>query len=159
MKVRQLSSWMKWADSSAGYMVPRKGMFCPEVPSIKPFTIWRNAFHCKNIVGEKIQNIRQVVLRGARIPNVLKIRGSYALDRLAPINALLPFLYAIPLNDCVRVLEAVGLDAQVDYLHALRPPGLALDLMEEFRPILADRLALTVVNYRQIRARDFEDHP
>lgn len=78
-----------------------------------------------------------------------------------PMNAALSFAYALVLSDCVSGLEAVGLDPQVGYLHALRPgrPALALDLMEEFRSILADRLVLALVNRRQLTARDFERHP
>ena len=76
------------------------------------------------------------------------------LDR---INALLSFLYAMLGHDCRSALEAHGLDPQVGFLHADRPgrAGLALDLMEEFRPILADRLALSLVNRGQLRAADF----
>ena len=71
-------------------------------------------------------------------------------------NALLSFLYALWMNDCRSALEAAGLDPQVGFLHALRPgrAALALDLMEEFRP-LADRLALTLVNRQQLQASDF----
>lgn len=74
-------------------------------------------------------------------------------DRL---NALLSFLYSLWMNDCRSALEAVGLDPQVGFLHALRPgrAALALDLMEEFRPV-ADRLALTLINRQQLRAADF----
>jgi len=77
------------------------------------------------------------------------------LDRM---NALLSFLYALLMNDCRSALESVGLDPQIGFLHAVRPgrAALALDLMEEFRPLLADRLALTLVNRRQIDAADFE---
>jgi len=76
------------------------------------------------------------------------------LDRM---NALLSFLYTLLRNDCVAAAESVGLDPQVGYLHVLRPgrPALALDLMEEFRPILADRLALALVNRCQLRREDF----
>jgi CRISPR-associated protein Cas1 len=51
------------------------------------------------------------------------------------------------------------LDPQVGFLHALRPgrPALALDMMEEFRPIIADRLALTLINRRQLKSTDFEE--
>lgn len=72
------------------------------------------------------------------------------------INALLSFLYSLWMNDCRSALESVGLDPQVGFLHALRPgrAALALDLMEEFRP-LADRLALTLINRQQLRAADF----
>lgn len=74
-------------------------------------------------------------------------------DRL---NTLLSFLYAMWMNDCRSALEAAGLDAQVGFLHALRPgrAALALDLMEEFRP-WADRLALTLINRGQLNADDF----
>lgn len=76
---------------------------------------------------------------------------------LDPMNALLSFLYAMLGHDCRSALESVGLDPQVGFLHADRPgrASLALDLMEEFRPILADRLALSLVNRRQLTAKDF----
>lgn len=80
---------------------------------------------------------------------------------LDPLNALLSFLYALVLSDCRSAVEAAGLDPQVGFLHGLRPgrAGLALDLMEEFRPLLADRLALALVNRRQVEAGDFESRP
>jgi CRISPR-associated protein Cas1 len=76
-------------------------------------------------------------------------------------NALLSFLYALLRSECVSALEGVGLDPQVGYLHALRPgrESLALDLMEELRPVVADRLTLTLVNRRQLRAEHFEELP
>ena len=76
------------------------------------------------------------------------------LDRM---NALLSFLYAMLGHDCRSALEAHGLDPQVGFLHADRPgrASLALDLMEELRPVLADRLALSLVNRRQLAAEDF----
>ncbi len=77
------------------------------------------------------------------------------------MNALLSFLYTLVMNDCVAACEGVGLDPQVGYLHALRPgkAALALDLMEEFRAPLADKLALTLINRRQIQEDDFENRP
>ena len=80
------------------------------------------------------------------------------LDRT---NALLSFLYVVLTHDCRSALEAVGLDPQYGYLHVPRPgrPSLALDLMEEFRPILADRLVLTLINRQQIKAGDFTFRP
>lgn len=74
------------------------------------------------------------------------------------INALLSFLYAILLNDCVGAAEGVGLDPQFGYLHALRSgkPSLGLDMMEEFRPVMADRLALNLVNRQQIKPEHFD---
>ena len=77
------------------------------------------------------------------------------------MNSLLSFLYALVRSECTAALEGVGLDPQVGYLHSLRPgrPALALDLMEEFRPPVADRLALTLVNRRQVRHGHFEELP
>jgi CRISPR-associated protein Cas1 len=74
------------------------------------------------------------------------------------MNALLSFLYSMWMNDCRSACEAAGLDPQVGYLHALRPgrAALALDLLEEFRP-LADRMALTLVNRLQVRADSFDE--
>jgi CRISPR-associated protein Cas1 len=76
-----------------------------------------------------------------------------------PINALLSFTYALLTGDCIAALEGVGLDPQVGFLHVLRPgrPALALDLMEEFRSSLADRLALTLINRGQITRTDFDE--
>ncbi|HEY5048417.1 MAG TPA: type I-C CRISPR-associated endonuclease Cas1c [Rhizomicrobium sp.] len=76
------------------------------------------------------------------------------LDRT---NALLSFLYAMLGHDCRSALEAHGLDPQVGFLHTDRPgrASLALDLMEELRPVLADRLALSLINRRQLGASDF----
>jgi CRISPR-associated protein Cas1 len=79
------------------------------------------------------------------------------LDRF---NALLSFLYAMLMNDCRSALETVGLDPQLGFLHSVRPgrAALALDLQEEFRAVLADRLALTLINRNQITANDFDQH-
>ncbi|MBK7564951.1 MAG: type I-C CRISPR-associated endonuclease Cas1 [Propionivibrio sp.] len=75
------------------------------------------------------------------------------------MNALLSFAYAMLMNDCRSAVEAVGLDPQLGFLHAVRPgrAALALDLMEEFRP-LADRLVLTLVNRGQLNSNDFTEH-
>lgn len=73
------------------------------------------------------------------------------------MNALLSFFYTLLAHDVTAALETVGLDPAVGYLHRDRPgrPSLALDLMEEFRPVFADRLALSLVNRQQIRGRGF----
>jgi CRISP-associated protein Cas1 len=78
-----------------------------------------------------------------------------------PINALLSFVYTLLKNDCVAACEGVGLDPQMGFLHALRPgrPSLALDLMEELRAPLADRLVLSLINRKQIQADDFIIRP
>lgn len=75
------------------------------------------------------------------------------------INCLLSFLYALVRHDCVAALTSAGLDPFVGFLHADRPnrPSLALDLMEEFRPWLADRLAVTLVNRQQIGPTHFKE--
>lgn len=76
------------------------------------------------------------------------------------VNALLSFLYALSLHDCRSALEAVGLDPQLGFLHSVRPGrhALALDLQEEFRAVLCDRLALTLINRSQLSARNFDYH-
>ncbi|MDT0444298.1 type I-C CRISPR-associated endonuclease Cas1c [Streptomyces johnsoniae] len=78
-----------------------------------------------------------------------------------PVNALLSYLYGLVRGMVHGAAEQVGLDPYVGYLHGIRPakPGLVLDLMEEFRPVLADRLALTLLNRRQLRADHFEKLP
>ncbi len=75
------------------------------------------------------------------------------------VNALLSFLYAMLTGDVQGAVEGVGLDPQFGFLHALRPgrPSLALDLMEEFRSCVVDRLVLALVNRRQLRAEHFEE--
>lgn len=74
------------------------------------------------------------------------------------VNALLSFLYTLLMHDCRGALESVGLDPVVGFLHRDRPgrPSLALDLMEEFRPFLADRLALSLINLRQVQDKGFK---
>lgn len=73
------------------------------------------------------------------------------------VNCLLSFLYMLLMHDCRSALESVGLDPAVGFLHRDRPgrPSLALDLMEEFRPFLADRLALSLINLRQVQSKGF----
>lgn len=73
------------------------------------------------------------------------------------MNSLLSFLYTLLANDVTSALEVVGLDPYVGFLHQDRPgrPSLALDLMEELRPVFGDRLALSLVNRKQITAKGF----
>jgi CRISP-associated protein Cas1 len=170
----------------------------------------------RNIVAGKIQNSRQVILRGAReadapesagrlgdvaremgdiLPRLsasedldvirglegeaarayfgvfdLMVRESREAFRLEGrsrrpprdrMNAMLSFLYTLLLNDCVAAAQGVGLDPQVGFLHALRPgrPALGLDLMEELRALLADRLALTLINRKQVAPEGFIERP
>lgn len=73
------------------------------------------------------------------------------------LNALLSFLYTLLLHDVRSALETVGLDPAVGFLHRDRPGryGLALDLMEELRPFLADRLTLSLINLQQVKGKGF----
>ncbi len=75
-----------------------------------------------------------------------------------PVNALLSFAYSLLSHDCAWALESVGLDAYVGFLHRDRPgrSSLALDLMEEFRPCVADRFVLTCINNRIFQKSDFD---
>ncbi len=77
------------------------------------------------------------------------------LDR---VNSLMSFCYGLLLADCSAAAASVGLDPNVGYLHVDRPgrPGLALDLMEEFRSLLSDRLVLSLINRQQIKSEHFE---
>jgi CRISPR-associated protein Cas1 len=74
------------------------------------------------------------------------------------VNCLLSFLYTLLMHDVRAALETVGLDPAVGFLHRDRPGrySLALDMMEEFRPYLADRLALSLINLCQMRSNGFE---
>lgn len=99
--------------------------------------------------------LNNVVRRDAR--NTFAMDGRTRRPPRDRINALLSFLYSMLMNDCRSALEAVGLDPQLGFLHAVRPgrAALALDLMEEFRAVMADRLVLTLINRGQIGANDF----
>jgi len=72
---------------------------------------------------------------------------------LDKVNAMLSFGYSLLANDCAAALEGVGLDSYVGFLHRDRPgrKSLALDMMEELRPVMVDRFILTLINNRQIR--------
>lgn len=78
-----------------------------------------------------------------------------------PVNALLSFLYMLLKNDVQSALEAVGLDPAAGFLHTLRPgrPSLVLDLMEELRAPVCDRLALSLINLNQLQPDDFVQDP
>lgn len=73
------------------------------------------------------------------------------------INAILSFLYSILANDCASALNGVGLDPYVGFLHQDRPGrmSLSLDLMEEFRAVFVDRLAITLINRKEISDKGF----
>jgi CRISPR-associated protein Cas1 len=85
-------------------------------------------------------------------------KGRSRRPPLDPVNALLSFIYTLLVHDCRSALEGVGLDPAMGFLHRPRPgrPSLALDMMEELRAPLADRLALSMINRGQLRGRDFD---
>lgn len=85
-------------------------------------------------------------------------RGRSRRPPLDRVNAMLSFAYSLLAHDCASALESVGLDSYVGFLHRDRPgrQSLALDLMEELRPCMADRFVLTLVNNRMIRPEDFQ---
>ncbi len=80
---------------------------------------------------------------------------------LDPVNAMLSFVYSLLVHDCRCALEGVGLDPQAGFLHRDRPgrPSLALDLAEEFRHPLADRVVLNLINLQQVKASGFQRQP
>lgn len=86
-----------------------------------------------------------------------RFKGRSRRPPLDPVNALLSLVYTLLTHDCRSALETFGLDPAVGFLHRDRPgrPSLALDLLEEFRPALADRLVLSLVNRRQVGPGSF----
>lgn len=89
--------------------------------------------------------------------NGFAFNGRNRRPPLDPVNCLLSFVYTLLVHDVRSALESVGLDSAVGYLHRDRPgrPGLALDMMEEFRPVIADRLVLSLINRGQATKKDF----
>jgi CRISPR-associated protein Cas1 len=112
----------------------------------------------RGVEGEAAQlyfsNFNQLVLSQKKEFEMLGRNRRPPTDRM---NALLSFLYTLLTHEVVAALESVGLDPQVGFLHKDRPgrPSLALDLMEELRPHFADRLAITLINRKQISAAGF----
>ena len=94
---------------------------------------------------------------------ILKQKDSFFFNErnrrppLDNMNSILSFLYTLLAHDVESALESVGLDPYVGFFHTDRPgrPSLALDIMEELRPFLADRQALTLVNLQQVSGSDF----
>jgi CRISPR-associated protein Cas1 len=80
---------------------------------------------------------------------------------LNEVNAMLSFGYAILLADCLAALQAAGLDPAVGFLHGIRAgrPALALDLMEEFRSVVVDRMVMAMIRLGQVKPADFERRP
>jgi CRISPR-associated protein Cas1 len=86
-----------------------------------------------------------------------RIGGRNRRPPLDPVNCLLSFLSTLLVHDIRAAIECVGLDPAVGFLHRDRPgrPGLALDILEEFRAVVADRLALSLINLGQVKPRGF----
>lgn len=86
-----------------------------------------------------------------------KFNGRVRRPPTDPVNALLSFIYSLWTKECAHALQGVGLDPYVGFLHQDRPGrlSLALDLLEEFRAPIADRLVLTLINRKQIQIKDF----
>lgn len=89
--------------------------------------------------------------------NDFRYAGRSRRPPLDNVNALLSFIYTLLVHDIQSALESVGLDPAVGFLHRDRSgrPSLALDIMEEFRSVLADRLALSLINRQQVSGRGF----
>jgi len=131
--------------------------------SIRALPVAGNLDTVRGIEGEAARtyfdNLTRLLRKDARAAFAMNGRSRRPpRDRF---NALLSFVYSMVMNDCRSALESVGLDPQLGFLHAVRPglAALALDLMEEFRAILADRLVLTLINRGQISEKDFEERP
>lgn len=93
--------------------------------------------------------------------DVFRMEGRSRRPPLDNVNALLSFVYALLMHEVRAALESVGLDPCVGFLHVDRPgrQSLALDMMEEFRPFLADRLVLNLINRNQINGNGFLKQP
>lgn len=112
----------------------------------------------RGLEGEAAQSYFGVFDQLIRVESsLLRFGGRNRRPPRDAFNALLSFLYTLLTHDCRSALETVGLDPAVGFLHRDRPgrPSLALDLAEEFRPLLGDRLALSLINRRQLSERDF----
>lgn len=86
-----------------------------------------------------------------------QMKGRTRRPPLDAVNCLLSFLYGLLLQDSCAAVSSIGMDPSVGFLHVDHPgrPSLALDLMEEFRPILADRLTIALINRQQIQQNHF----
>lgn len=93
--------------------------------------------------------------------DVFAFNGRSRRPPMDPVNAILSFSYTLLSNACTNALEGVGLDPYVGFMHRDRPgrASLALDLMEELRPIFADRFVLTLINNKILREEHFAYKP
>jgi CRISPR-associated protein Cas1 len=140
-----------------------------DVPALKAASDFLKGTLKSIQAGESLETLRG--LEGSAAKQYFRVFGQMVLQqredftfeersRRPPrdkLNALLSYLYTLLTYEAASALEAVGLDPYVGFLHPDRPgrPSLALDLMEELRPVFADRLALSLVNRKQISAKGF----
>lgn len=110
----------------------------------------------RGIEGEAAAVYFEAFKLGIKNPN-FNFEGRYRRPPKDPVNAMLSYLYSILSHDCTAALASVGLDPQVGFLHVDRPgrPSLSLDLMEEFRSVMVDRLVLRLINLKQVKISDF----
>jgi CRISPR-associated protein Cas1 len=143
----QANAQIRMVSDRLGHILRRVGLGDIDLPALR------------GAEGEAAALYFSVFDRLIRSPDsALRFSGRSRRPPLDPVNALLSFLYTLLTHDCRSAAESVGLDPAVGFLHRDRPgrPSLALDLMEELRPALADRLALSLINRRQLRTADFE---
>lgn len=113
----------------------------------------------RGLEGEAAQAYFRVFGQLVRVPSpLMQFTGRNRRPPRDAFNAVLSFLYTLLTHDCRSALETVGLDPAVGFLHRDRPgrPSLALDLAEEFRPLLGERLALSLINRKQLGEQDFQ---
>ncbi|OWT64051.1 type I-C CRISPR-associated endonuclease Cas1c [Candidimonas nitroreducens] len=126
--------------------IPQRLILEPDVNSLR------------GLEGEAAQAYFGVFDQLVRVESpLLRFGGRSRRPPLDAFNALLSFLYTLLIHDCRSALETIGLDPAVGFLHRDRPgrPSLALDLAEEFRPLLGERLALSLINRKQLTEKDF----
>lgn len=131
--------------------------------SVRHVSVANDLDALRGIEGDAAKNYFGAISYLVRLDQreIFRLNGRSRRPPLDRFNALISFIYAVVMNDCRSAIESVGLDPQLGFLHAVRPgrAALALDLMEEFRAILADRLALTLINRGQLSEKDFMDRP
>jgi len=102
------------------------------------------------------QNLNSMLQSGVALPD-FDFSGRNRRPPRDPVNALLSFCYALLTKDLVNAVTTVGLEPLVGFLHQPRfgRPALALDLMEEFRPLIADSVVLSLINGGIVKPREF----
>lgn len=118
-----------------------------------------NTDSIRGVEGEAAENYFSVFNRLITVPDTeFSFSGRNRRPPLDPVNAMLSFVYTLLAHDIESALESVGLDPAVGFLHCDRPgrAGLALDMQEEFRAFIADRLVLSLINLKQVSRSGFK---